>query len=195
MTRSAQPANRGSWVTSRPAAPWSIRSRRMPITSSPVAVSSAPVGSSASRSRRGPMRARAMATRWAWPPEISSGNRSNMSSSPTSARAALMSSLSLVTFAPSSSSGRATFSPTVRVGTRLKRWKTTPICWRRSAAARLSLSVAAETPSMRTSPAVGRCSNPATLSRVDLPEPEGPMMATSSPGCTCMLTWSRAVTV
>lgn len=141
------------------------------------------------------MRARAMATRWAWPPEISSGNRSNMSSNPTSARAASMSPLSLVTFAPSSSRGRATFSPMVRVEIRLKRWKTTPMCLRRSSAVFLSFMVAVLMPSMRTVPWLGRWRRPATLSRVDLPEPEGPMMARSSPGSTCMLTWSNAVTV
>ena len=31
------------------------------------------------------------------------------------------------------------------------------------------------------------------LSSVDLPEPDGPMMATNSPGATCMLTFSSAM--
>ena len=38
-------------------------------------------------------------------------------------------------------------------------------------------------PSTSTAPAVGASSPPARLSSVDLPEPDGPMTATSSPGC------------
>ena len=59
--------------------------RRM---SSPVSVSSAPVGSSARISRRSPTIARAIATRCCWPPDISSGNRSASSPIPTSSSAA-----------------------------------------------------------------------------------------------------------
>ena len=35
---------------------------------------------------------------------------------------------------------------------------------------------------------------PATASRLDLPAPDGPTTATSSPGTTCRSTWSRATT-
>ena len=58
-----------------------------PRTISPVSASSAPVGSSASTSRRGPTSARAIATRCCWPPESSSGKRSASSSRPTSSSA------------------------------------------------------------------------------------------------------------
>ena len=51
-TRSAQAACRASWVTSTPAAPASTRARSSRRTASPVCESSAPVGSSASTSRR-----------------------------------------------------------------------------------------------------------------------------------------------
>ena len=61
------------WVVRRIVAPWrfsSTNSLRMP---SPVRESRFPVGSSASRRSGWTARARAMATRWASPPESSVG--------------------------------------------------------------------------------------------------------------------------
>ena len=86
-TRSAQAACRASWVTITPAAPASQRARSSRRISSPVSVSSAPVGSSARISRRSPTMARAIATRCCWPPDISSGKRSARSAMPTSSSA------------------------------------------------------------------------------------------------------------
>ena len=54
------------------------------ITASPLAESSAPVGSSASSSRRSPTTARAIATRCRSPPESWSGNRAARSARPSS---------------------------------------------------------------------------------------------------------------
>jgi len=44
-----------------------------------------------------------------------------------------------------------------------------------------SLSRAASTPPIRTTPLLGRSSVPMTCKSVDLPDPEGPTIATSSP--------------
>jgi hypothetical protein len=49
-------------------------------------------------------------------------------------------------------------------------------------------------PSSRTWPQVGRSSSPISERSVDLPEPEGPSMATSSPASTVSETLCRAVT-
>src|SRR5688500_20253804 len=50
-------------------------------------------------------------------------------------------------------------------------------------------SEARSVPSIQTEPAVGASRPPARVRRVDLPEPEGPITATSSPG------WARKVTL
>ena len=123
-TRSAQPASRASCVTSSPEAPASQRARSSRSTASPAWLSSAPVGSSASTSRRGPISARAIATRWRWPPEISSGKRSATSARPSSSSAATACSRHERADSPSSSRGSATFSAAVSAGMRLKSWKT-----------------------------------------------------------------------
>ena len=64
-------ARRGSRST--PATPRLHAARTSRITPSPLTESSAPVGSSASSSRRSPTTARAIATRWRSPPDSSSG--------------------------------------------------------------------------------------------------------------------------
>src|ERR1700724_2177117 len=47
-----------------------------------------------------------------------------------------------------------------------------------------SLSLEQSRPSMTICPAVGRSSKPAACSRLDLPEPDGPIRPTISPACT-----------
>ena len=64
----------------------------------------------------------------------------------------------------------------------------------RSAARSRSLSVAMSSPVTRTVPVLGRSSVPIRCNKVDLPEPEGPTMATSSPSLTEKLTPANAVT-
>ena len=66
---------------------------------------------------------------------------------------------------------------------RLNDWKTKPVRSRRSRVARSSDSWLIVSPSRMTSPVVGRSRPPRTWSRVDLPEPDGPIRATNSPAC------------
>ena len=104
-------------------------------------------GSDAAR----PASARATATRWAWPPEISSGSLS--ASSPRSSageRRARPLARAARRVAPSSTSGSATFSSTVSGGSRLGPWKTTP-----TGPGRRSLARADRRPA-RPCPCVGR---------------------------------------
>jgi len=84
-------------------------------------------------------------------------------------------------FSPAIERGRRMFSSAVSIGSRLKNWKTKPMCRRRSFVRWLSLSEVISVPSMATVPAVGR-SRPARMCMsVDLPEPDGPMTAVSWP--------------
>ena len=69
----------------------------------------------------------------------------------------------------------------VSEGTRWKNWKTKPIFCPRSAASASSPSVVMSTPSITMEPVVGESSPASRPSRVDLPLPEGPTMATNSP--------------
>ena len=86
------------------------------------------------------------------------------------------------------------FSSALSVGTRLKDWKTNPTCSRRTLVRALSSSVVRSVPSMKTCPAV-TSSRPATqCMRVDLPEPDGPMIAVNRPAWKFTETPSRART-
>ncbi len=187
-------ACRASCVTSRAPAPLSTCRRSIRRTTSPVCESSAPVGSSASTSRRSPTTPRAIATRCCWPPDRSSGkavarwDSSTFSSASSAARRALLA------FQPSSSSGSATFSTAVSDGIRLKSWKTNPIIRRRSADSSRDGRSETHSPSILTSPEVGGSRVPAQARSVDLPEPDVPMTATISPRATRRSTPARAVT-
>ena len=134
-----------------------------------------------------------MATRCCWPPERSSGNRSARSVSSTARSASSPTERALRRFQPSSSSGRVTFSRAVRAGMRLKSWNTNPKVRRRSAATPAGAIVDSHLPSTITSPLVGVVRPPAMVSRVDLPDPDAPMIATSSPACTSRSTPDSAV--
>ena len=92
------------------------------------------------------------------------------------------------------SCGSVMFSSAVRVGTRLKDWNTKPIRSRRSAVSCLSGRPTISVSPMRTDPEVGRSSPAMQCMRVDLPEPDGPMMAVNRPLAKVALTWSRART-
>src|SRR3954468_14428762 len=77
---------------------------------------------------------------------------------------------------------RVTLPSALRWGYRLNDWNTMPIFWRTrlmSTSARV-MSV----PSTMTTPLVGSSSRLQQRSSVDLPEPDGPMMKTSSPCAT-----------
>ena len=86
------------------------------------------------------------------------------------------------------------FSAAVSVGTRLNAWKMNPMRSRRRRVSFRSLSVDRSVSPMSTVPDV-RWSSPATLcSSVDLPEPEGPMIAVKRPVANSTDTPSRART-
>jgi hypothetical protein len=69
------------------------------------------------------------------------------------------------------------FSSAVSTGIRLKNWKMNPSLSRRSLVRSPSSRLVISTPSSTTDPLVGR-SRPARMCiSVDLPEPDGPMMA------------------
>src|SRR5690606_35057957 len=72
-TRRACCATPGSWLTSPPGWPWAWSSPNTLIMWTLVAESRLPVGSSASRIDGSLISARAIATRWRWPPESSLG--------------------------------------------------------------------------------------------------------------------------
>ena len=85
------------------------------------------------------------------------------------------------------------FCSTVLWGKRLKCWNTMPIfCRWRLMSTDLS---ARSTPSKMICPAVGSSSRFSDRSSVDLPEPEGPIMATTSPWLMSRLQSFSAFTV
>ena len=87
------------------------------------------------------------------------------------------------------------FSRASRTGSRLKDWKTNPTRSRRSSVSLRSSSWVISTPSRMTEPDVGR-SRPARMCiSVDLPEPDGPMMAVNRPLGKPTVTPSSAWTV
>ena len=81
-----------------------------------------------------------------------------------------------------------------KVSSRLKSWNTNPRWDRRKAARSRSRMAERGLPASSTSPAVGRSRAARMFSRVVLPEPDSPMMATYSPGSTEKLTLDRAWT-
>ena len=95
---------------------------------------------------------------------------------------------------PAIVSGSAMFSSAVSTGSRLKAWKMKPIFSRRRSVRRLSSSVVIATPSIVTDPEVGRSRPARQCIRVDLPEPDGPMMAVYWPRMKSTLTSSSAWT-
>jgi hypothetical protein len=86
------------------------------------------------------------------------------------------------------------FSRAVSVGTRLKAWNKKPIRVRRRSVSSLSDSAPSSTSPTNTRPSA-RLSSPARqCTRVDLPDPEGPMMAVNRPVGRSTVTSSRATT-
>ena len=81
-----------------------------------------------------------------------------------------------------------------KVSSRLKSWNTKPRWERRNAARSRSRMSERAFPFRKTSPAVGRSRAARIFSKVVLPEPDSPMMATYSPGSTEKFTSARAVT-
>ncbi len=155
----------------------------------PVTESRFAVGSSASTIPGRVTRARAMATRWRWPPDSSLGRWLACSRRPTLSSSAIT---RLARSAPDSlrcsSSGSSTFWNTLSTDTRLKLWKMNPIVCRRSVVSCRSDSCRVSLPSTSTVPDVGVSTQPIRLSSVVLPLPDGPAMAMKSPSTTSSVT-------
>jgi len=180
FTSSACAAPRGSWVTITIVWANSVTDRRMNSSISADAFESKlPVGSSAKTSSGRPMSARAHATRCCWPPESSLGRcdkRSRIARSSTR-----RSNQPWSTFRPARSAGRVMFSRAESVGTRLKDWKTKPIRSRRSFVSALSSIALMSWSPTKTVPEVGESRPARQCMSVDLPDPDGPMMAVKRP--------------
>jgi hypothetical protein len=91
-------------------------------------------------------------------------------------------------------SGSTMFSSAVSTGRRLNAWKTNPILSRRSRVSFASSSRDSSVPSTTTEPEVGASSPASRCMSVDLPEPDGPMMAANSPRSNDTVTPRRAST-
>ena len=190
---SAKLAATGSWVTIAIVWPNSSRApRRNPSTSPPLRESRLPVGSSAKTICGRDASARATATRCCWPPESSAGRCPSRPARPV--RSITAASQSRSGAAPARVIGSVMFSRAVSVGIRLKAWNTKPIRSRRSSVSCRSVRRPSSASPTKTFPEV-RVSRPARqCSRVDLPDPDGPMIAVNCPAGNSMLTSSRAVT-
>ena len=92
---------------------------------------------------------------------------------------------------PAKSIASITFSATVKVGSSWKNWNTTPTLAPRQVAIAPSSSARTSVPSTVAPPAVGRSMPAMRLSRVVLPLPDCPTMATNSPSETTRSTSSR----
>src|SRR6218665_763951 len=145
---------------------------------SPVAKSRLPVGSSASSTAGCTTKARASATRCCSPPDSTLGECLRRWLRPTRA------SISVAAWRASrrlaSSSGSITFSSAVRWPISWKLWNTKPSCCARRAARASSSMANRSWPPSRTVPRVGQSSPAMMASRLLLPEPEAPTMATVS---------------
>ena len=173
----------GSFVTSRIVVPRCARTLWSSSTiCSPFAESSAPVGSSASRSRGSFASARAIATRWRSPPESVGGYADTRSERPTSSRrspGALHPRRGGRGRARTSAAGRSRPPSASGSGCGTGRRSRRPCLGsahrpgRRAARRRRVIS-----------PELGRSSAPIRFSSVLLPQPDGPVIETSSPGST-----------
>src|SRR5438552_9068424 len=136
-----------------------------------------------------------MATRCCSPPESSAGRRrAAAGGSATWASASSARRRASRQGTPRSSSGQATFSSAVKVGNRLKLWKTKPISRRRRSLRALSRRQPRSRPPSSTRPALGESRPAIRLSSVLLPEPLGPRIATKSPAGMRRLTSRTAAT-
>ena len=86
------------------------------------------------------------------------------------------------------------FSSAVSVGSRLKAWKTKPSRSRRRIVRSRSESDARSVPPTSTCPLVSVSRPARQCISVDLPDPDGPMIAVNWPGGRSSVTSSRAVT-
>jgi hypothetical protein len=96
---------------------------------------------------------------------------------------------------PAYTSGSSTLCSADARGSRLKVWKTKPISRLRTRASSLSLLLETSSPFSQYSPADGVSRQPITFMSVDLPEPDGPMIATYSLRWTARSTPRKACTI
>ena len=167
---------------------------RICMISCPVAWSSAPVGSSAKTTEGDEASARAMATRWACPPDISPGLLFRSDSSPTLVSHESASLMADRREAPASMRGRATFSFAGSSGTSWPSWKTNPKAFSRRRERPASFKPVTDVPPTVISPDVTGSIPERQCRRVDLPEPDGPMTATDCPAGIVTSTPASALT-
>ena len=179
-------ASRMEWVMKMPVLRCRAhRSSSTSAISSRVMASSALKGSSISMMEGSWMRDRHRATRWRIPPESSRGRLPMKSARPTSdsnasarARYAARSSRIILI-------GKSTLSRALSQGSSVASWNTRPASRRGP--------VMAVPPTVMV-PAVSGSSPASIISRVDLPQPDGPRMETNSPSATSKLTPATAST-
>jgi hypothetical protein len=136
-----------------------------------------------------------MATRCSSPPDNSLGMLASLPARPTEAIAARDRALQSCSDTPRSTSGSATFFSSVRCGRTWKAWNTKPKCSRRSSVRASSSSFRRSLPSNSTLPSSEDSSPAITFSRVDLPVPDSPRIATYSPAARSSATPSNTVRV
>jgi hypothetical protein len=90
--------------------------------------------------------------------------------------------------------GSVMFSSAVSVGSRLNAWKMKPTLSRRSRVRPLSSSVLISVSPIHARPPLRPSSPAMQCMSVDLPDPDGPMMAVNSPRRNSTSTASRATT-
>jgi len=157
----------------------STERRRKRRISALARVSRLPVGSSAKITSGLGRSARAHATRCCCPPDSSLGRCVSRSARPTASTTRSNHAWSGLRLAIAS--GSVMFSSAVSVGSRLNCWKTNPTRLRRRSASPLSDNPVSRVSPIHTSP-VSTVSSPASACMsVDLPDPDGPMMAVNRP--------------
>ena len=162
----------------------SAASLRMTSSTSPtISGSSAEVGSSNSMICGFMHRARAMATRCFWPPDRRPTAACANFSSPTLVRCSIATfSASALLIFLSVTGASVQLSSTSMLLNRLKPWNTMPMSSR--SLLMLQRSAVRSWPWNQMWPASGVSSRLRQRRKVDLPEPEAPMMVTTSPGLT-----------
>ena len=180
-TRSATPRAKSiSWVTTSIVMPSSASSRMTRNTSPTSSGSSALVASSKSITFGSMARARAIATRCCWPPDNWAGYEGAFSARPTR-----LSSFFALSSAVVRSCLRTlrraivTLSSTDMCANRLNDWNTMPVDVR--ARSRSQSGWVSSMPSTNTLPSEGVSSMLTQRRSVLLPDPDGPMMQTTSP--------------
>ena len=152
-------------------------------TSPTISGSRAEVGSSKSMISGSMHSARAMATRCFWPPERRRESAWTKSPRPTAFKCRMaVSSAWARGMCLTEMGARVQLSSTFLLLNRLKLWNTMPMRWRRQS--RSAYRSVKSWPPNQIWPLSGSSSRFKHRSRVDLPEPEAPMMHTTSPFCT-----------